>query len=280
MELDRLIAERAEQLTAAERRAADVVLSRPQVVAFGTVAELAATAGTSGATVVRLAAKLGFDGFTALQAVVQRDLGRKLRPAAERIRQPSPTDVVGRTAATELDNVQATLDAVDRELFATAADLLADTDRQVLVLSGEASRGVAIQVVTELTMLRDGVQMLDGSEVGVLRSLALARRDDVVLVIDLRRYERWVLETANRARQLGLHLLALTDSPLSPLSQLSDASFVVAASGAGPFDSHVGTLALLNAMVAAVADRHRSGATDRLDRLERAWSEWGALIDP
>ena len=53
------------QLTAAERRVAQVVLARPQLVGFGTVADLAEAASAGAATVVRLAAKLGFDGFTA-----------------------------------------------------------------------------------------------------------------------------------------------------------------------------------------------------------------------
>jgi DNA-binding MurR/RpiR family transcriptional regulator len=46
--------------------------------------------------------------------------------------------------------------------------------------------------------------------------------------------------------------------------------FTGAAEGPGPFDSHVGTLALANALVAAVADRIRVRAAARLDRLEHA----------
>jgi len=73
-------------LTTAERRVAEVVLARPQLVAFGTVADLASAAGSGAATVVRLSTKLGYDGFTALQAAVQAELAAQLRPAAERIR--------------------------------------------------------------------------------------------------------------------------------------------------------------------------------------------------
>ena len=45
----------------------------------------------------------------------------------------------------------------------------------------------------------------------------------------------------------------------------------MAAEGAGPFDSHVGTLALANALVTGVAARLRRPATERLDRVEAAW---------
>src|SRR5437879_11950068 len=54
------------RLTPAERRVAAVVADDPEAVAFGTVADVARRAGTSGASVVRLAAKLGFEGFVEL----------------------------------------------------------------------------------------------------------------------------------------------------------------------------------------------------------------------
>ena len=274
------IAEWGPQLTPAERRVADVVLQQPQLVAFGTVAELATEAGSGAATVVRLAGKLGYDGFTALQDAVQAELAHRLRPAAERIRQPVAADVVGRTMATELDNVQSTLESADRHAFDQAVAAMAARTAKIAVISGEASLGIACQAVGELSLLRDGVDLVVGSEVAVVRSIALLGEGDVCLVIDLRRYDRWVLDAAKWAGERGVTLIALTDSSLSPLALLANASFTVVAASAGPFDSHVATLALLNAMVAAVADKLRSSATDRLDRVEDAWRAAGALIEP
>jgi DNA-binding MurR/RpiR family transcriptional regulator len=149
----------------------------------------------------------------------------------------------------------------------------------VAVLSGEASAGIAHQAVGELSLLREGVELVVGTEVAVVRAIALLGQGDACLVIDLRRYDRWVLDAARLAGERGVTLIALTDSALSPLALEADASFTVVAASAGPFDSHVATLALLNAMVAAVADRLRTSATDRLDRIEAAWRSAGALID-
>src|SRR3954453_10126069 len=82
MEVADRIGQASAALTPAERRVAEVVLAHPQLVAFGTVADLAERSGSGAATVVRLATKLGFDGFTALQASGQHDLARQLRPAS------------------------------------------------------------------------------------------------------------------------------------------------------------------------------------------------------
>src|SRR5882757_5823477 len=119
-----LIQERRESLTATERRLAEVVLEDAQAVAFGTVAALARAADTSGASVVRFANRLGFDGFVELQAAVQQELGAKLRPAVERIREPVADDLLGQALTVELDNVSESLAAVDRRALATTVTRL------------------------------------------------------------------------------------------------------------------------------------------------------------
>lgn len=279
MDVGGRITEVADTLTKAERRVAEVVLAQPELVAFGTVADLAGAANAGAATVVRLATKVGFDGFTDLQQSVRFELAGRLRPAAERIREPAADDPVGQHLHLERNNVEKTLGDVDSGALAAAVALLADLGRSVLVLSGEASTGVAHQLCHDLAALRPHVEMLDGNEVRVLRRLAMAERGDVVVAIDLRRYDRWVIDTAERARAGGLSVIALSDSRLSPLAAVASASFVVTAAGAAPFDSHVGTLSLGNLLVATVAGALRGDAGHRLDRAERAWHDAGALSE-
>ena len=266
-------------LTPAERRVAEVVLENPQLVAFGTVADLADAASSGAATVVRLAGKLGYDGFTGLQASVQHALAGQLRPAAERIREPAATDAIGKHLQLELDNVTTTLRALEAEALADVVAHLADPARRIYVLSGDASLGVARQFVADLLSLRADVALLEGNEVAVRRTIALLHDADVIVTIDLRRYDRWVIDAARGAQAGGTWGAAITDSLLSPLAALAERTLTVAAAGGGPFDSHVGTLALLNVLTAGVADRLRREATERLDRAESAWQASGALTD-
>jgi DNA-binding MurR/RpiR family transcriptional regulator len=267
------ISEAADVLTPSERRLADVVLADPQAVAFGTVATLAAQAGTSGPTVVRFATKLGFQGFADLQSEAQREIADALRPATTRIRERPAGDVVARVLAADVENVRATLGALDPTAFDDAIALLSDRRRRVFVLAGELARGVGIVLVTQLDLLRDGVVALGGTPVRVARQLADVAEGDVVIAIEHRRYERWLLDALEHAREAGAEVLALTDSSLSPVAEDARQAFVVAADGVGPFDSHTATLALVNAFGAAVAARLRKTATERLDQIETSWSD-------
>ncbi|MEO6122896.1 MAG: MurR/RpiR family transcriptional regulator [Ilumatobacteraceae bacterium] len=279
MEVEARITEAGSSLTTAERRVAEIVLSRPELVAFGTVAELAEAAQAGAATVVRLAAKLDFDGFTTLQAAVQNELSNQLRPAAVRIREARGGVAVQRHLQRELDNVQTTLLSVSEAEISAAVSHLSDLARSVLVLTGDASTGVSQQFVGDLLALRPQVELLTGNEVAVSRRLSQTRPGDVIVAIDLRRYDRWVIETAREAKRRGAWVLSLSDSALSPLAGIADVSMVLSAGGVSPFDSHVGTLALLNVLIAGAAEELREGATDRLDQAEEAWSAGSYLVD-
>ena len=273
------IEQRAGSLPPAERRVAEVVLADPSVAAFATVAELGRRARTSGATVVRLADRLGYDGWIGLQGAVRAEVDQQLRPAAVRIRERATDDVLSATAAREADNVHRTFDGVDRGQFDEAVSLLADRARRIRVLAGSAQAGIGALFGDALDLLRTDVEVVSGSPVSVTRALAHTREGDVLAAIDLRRYERWVLDAVATTVESGGVVIALTDSRLSPLATRATIAFVVAAEGAGPFDSHVGTLALANALVTGVAERLRRPATDRLDQVEAAWQTAGTLVE-
>lgn len=276
--VDRIV-EHAEKLTAAERKVAEVLASDPQVIAFGTVAQVATRSRTSGPSVVRLAVKLGYAGFVELQGDVQRELARQLGPAHDRIRQRPPTDLLAEVHDTELDNVDRSLRGIDVTGFHRAASRLADRRHRVWVLAGDVTLPVGQALTNQLEQLREGVELLAGTEVTISRRLSGMNPGDAVVAIDIRRYERWLARLVRYAKDEGAEVTAITDSPLSPLVAPAREAFYFAARGAGPFDSLSGALAVVNALAGAVAARLRSTAASRLDAIEEAWTDNMALVE-
>ncbi len=274
-----VVADRRDQLTPAERRVADVVVGDPELVAFGTVAEVARAAGASGASVVRLATRLGFDGYAELQERVQAELARRLRPATERIREPATADTVGRVLQASLDAVHGTLDAVDRPTFDRVVAKVASRAATLWVVCGDASEGIGSQAAGQLANLRPKVAVVSGSPVRTVGLLASVEKGDVVLTLDLRRYDAWLVDWVARAKERGATVIALTDSHVSSLAALADELLVVAADSAGPFDTYVGAVALFDAIIAGVARKGRAAATASLDRIEDAWSAADVLME-
>ncbi|HEY3811365.1 MAG TPA: MurR/RpiR family transcriptional regulator [Acidimicrobiales bacterium] len=272
------IMEHAERLTSTERKIAEVLAGEPQTIAFGTVAQVAQRAGTSGPSVVRLAVKLGYEGFVGLQADVQSELARQLGPARDRIRQRPPTDFLARVQAAEQDNVLRTLHGISTAALDRSIARLADRHHQVWVLPAEMTAPIGMVLASQLGQLRDGVTLLEGSEVAMSRALAGLEPRDTLIPIDIRRYERSLVGLTRWAAERGAAVLAVTDSPLSPLVAGAAETFFISAQGVGPFDSVTGGIALANVLIAGVAARLRQTAPARLDAIEAAWSAMEALV--
>lgn len=266
-----LIGERLDHLTVTDRRIARILLEDPGAVAFGTAASFAELVGAGVGSVHRLAVQLGYSGFSDMQAQVQREIAQRLRPAAEKIKTTSSGDAIDLTLSTEGDNISQTLMNVNRVTLSSAVKSLSDETIQIFIVGGNSSSGVALHLSDELGLLRRGITLLTGNPVALSAQVALAKKNDVLVVIDFHRYDRWLVDLTNHAVSTGLTLISIADSLLAPFATSATCHFTVSARSETPFDSHVGTLALCSLLVGSVARSLRRDASRRLDVVERDW---------
>lgn len=267
-----------EELTPAERRVGEVLARQPQLIAFETVAELARRTDTGGATVVRFANKLGFEGFRELQHAVQGELTERLRPAAERIGRSAPVDVVRRSEVAARDGIASALAQLDEGRLAELVAALADPTIQIWLVSGDASSGIVATFAQQLAMLRTGVRLVSDNPIAVARDIAEIRPGDVLVALDFNRYDASVLRAVQTALAFGARLISLTDSPLSPLALNAEAVVFVTAESPSPFDSYIAAMAVFEVLAGAVAAAVTEAAAPRLDRIEQVWRSHSALI--
>jgi len=271
------IADVGDDLTPTERRIAEAVLADPTAIAFETVAEMAARVNTSGATIVRFAAKLGFEGYRDLQDVARATLTAQLRRPTDRIRH-TPRAETGQDSTWERAKAVATEGIDDVFANTSPADIvglavpLAACRGSVWVLGAETSSAAHHVLASGLRLLRPGVRHLGGSRAEIAVEVADAEPGDVAVVIDFPRYERTVVDTARRLSDLGVTVMAITDGPFSPLATIADRWCAVTVAAIGPFDSALPVVALIEAVLAELADRLRKTATARLDRTEALWA--------
>lgn len=275
--LAQVISERTELLTTTDRRIARFLLDDPGAVAFGTAASFADLVGAGVGSVHRLAVQLGFKGFSDLQAQVQREVSQRLRPAAEKIKTQTTGDAIDLAIDIETENVNQTLTNVDRVALSLAVKSLANIKQNVFVVSGNSSSGVALHLSEELHLLRKNVALLSGNPVGISARLAVASTDDVLVVIDFHRYDRWLVNLVKQANDNGLVVISLADSILAPFAKSATCHFTVSARSHTPFDSHVGTLALCALLVGSVATVLLRDASHRLDAIETNWTSGDLL---
>lgn len=273
MSISNLIAAAGERLTPTERRIATAVLREPTLLAFGTVSDLADRVGTSRPSIVRFAAKLGFEGYAALQREIQSGLSQQLSRPTERIRHPEGS--VARARATMEESLASVFEALGGEGVATLARPLIEAQR-VWILSGETSRAGAHTLYSGLSMVRSGVHLVEEHSSGA--ELSGAGSADAAAVFDFARYRRHAITTARTLAGLGVRIVAVTDGPLSPLASLTEDWCTLRVPATGPFDSSVPAVAAAELLVAHVAEELHDEARERIDRTEALWRATGTYL--
>ncbi|MDH3299473.1 MAG: MurR/RpiR family transcriptional regulator [Acidimicrobiia bacterium] len=278
------IASAGPSLTPTERRLARLVLDDPTTIAFGTVADLAREADTSGPSVVRFATKLDFDGYGDLQDHVRASLTEQLRRPTDRLRleaDPGSSENHARStdpAADLVDQVSRALNSLDHDTLLDVATSIARAPGTVWVVCAETSATPGTLLTGNLRLLRPGVRRLDGAPPAMASQVTEARPGDVAIVIDFPRYESAIVAAATELAAADVTLIAITDGPLSPLASLAESWLGVDVDAVGPFDSVLPVVAVVELLIAEIARLLRNQATDRLDRIERLWTD-GRVFD-
>ena len=263
-----LVAAVSSELTPTERRIAQEVLAEPTLLAFGTVSDLASRVGTSRPSIVRFANKLGFDGYTQLQRHVRSDLSHRLARPSERIRYDKKAALPARAAINNA--IASVFDAIEGDRLAVLAKPIVRAEN-VWILSGETSRAGAHAFHSGLSMVRPGVRSLEEHSLGT--DLSDAGPRDAAVVFDFFRYRRQVTAATRVFADSDVAIVAITDSPLSPLVELADTWCEIEVPAIGPFDSSVPAVAIAELLVARVAKDLHEEATARIDRIEALWEE-------
>ena len=269
-----LVRQRLDSLSPAERRLARVLLASYPIAGLESVARFAERAGVSPPTVTRFIAKLGFRGYPEFQENLRHEVQARLSSPLERYRdEPKQESAVKTALDVSAHNLQSTLDLLSERDVKEAIELLADVRRRVMVLGGRVSGPLARYLAGQLHLLRPGIGLVDSERGAPAQQLIDMRKTDVLVVFDYRRYQTDTIDSARVAAARGCDVILFTDQWLSPASAFSRQVLVTSVETVGPFDSLVGAMAVVEALVAAVLARLGARAEARMQNLERLRAE-------
>jgi DNA-binding MurR/RpiR family transcriptional regulator len=166
----------------------------------------------------------------------------------------SPAAVLDAQVHEALRGLEHFAHAVDAGTLERAVELIARAP-QVHLLAAKRSFPVASYLAYALNQLERRVTLLDGVG-GMNREFAgRIAPGEVLLAVSFRNYTPEVIEIAHTAHARGVSVIAVTDSPLSPLARAATLSFVFGDDGRQPFRSLVEPIVLAQALVIAVGHR-------------------------
>lgn len=267
------------------RKALEVLralLRMPAHVAVSTISELSTELQVNPSTLTRLAKKLGYQGFNDFQALFRRQVTSDSQPFSEKadrwISHHAESDtgfaVLQQISRDEIHNLNVMADGLDADVMDRVSDLLAGA-RCVQFFGARLFYSLASFNAYCLGLIRSQTGVLAESGRGVAHGLAQLQAGDVLVLMGAAPHSAVTVNLARAARRKGIQVIAITDSPLSPLAQSAQLSLVAPTTGSF-FANNVASYVILSeALLVQVASKLGSGAVQRLQDQERLVEELG-----
>nr|WP_049641934.1 MurR/RpiR family transcriptional regulator [Candidatus Rhodobacter lobularis] len=272
-----LLNDRKADLTPAERQLSDILLRDYPVAGLQSITKLAEAASVSSPTVIRLARKLGFDGYPELQAALREEASAQIKqPILKREGWPEgrkDSPAFRGFAEAVFDNLTRTIERLDPDSFNAAAGCLADSRREIFLSGGRITRSNADYFFNHLQIIRPKVTLLSQSPNVWPQHLLDMGPESVLVIFDIRRYERDLGKLAELASEKGAVIVLMTDQWGSPISATADYTFNSAVEVPSSWDSTLGINLIVEALIAEIQARRWKESKDRIEALEDMFRE-------
>ncbi len=273
----RIIEENMDGFSKGQRQIARYLLAHYDKAAYMTAAKLGTEVSVSESTVVRFVMELGYVGYPEFQKALQELIRTKLT-STQRVDVTNHLigegDVLEKVLQANMDNIRHTLDGISRAAFHDAVNAMVNA-RNIYIIGVRSSATIANFLGYSLQMIFDNVRLVEatgGSE--LFQQMMAMGEGDVLIAITFPRYSKRVIKAVEFARRAGADVVALTDSPESPIAPAAAQLLVAQSDMASYVDSLVAPLAIVNAIIVAVSRAREEQVKARLESLERIWDEY------
>ena len=278
--LERLAGELSE-LTPEARKAATYVLENPRDVGVSTVREIAEAARVKPNTVVRMARQVGFDGYEDFREPFREAIRKGAADFPERARWLQDIRKSGALGDLYADMVQGALRNVEDTFAGITADDLSTAAQTIWKSRNVFTLGVGVNnsnarnftYLASTGMVQFHAIPKPGST--PIDDLAWADGRDVLIAITCKPYRREVVEAVEIAKEQGMSIIGLSDSPASPIIRAADHGFVVSAETPQFFPSSVSTIALLETLLSFVIAVASDEVVTRVETFHRRRHQLG-----
>lgn len=260
-----------EGLSAAGRRAARGLLGNYPMLGLAPVAEFAAGAGVSAATIVRFVAQLGFKSYPDFQRALREELEQRSKSPLQRSMAAPGLDgdnFLARFVSHAADNLAATAATVPASEFEAVCTLLVESRGQCLLAGGRFTDFLAGYLEAHLRLIRPGVRRLDGRVATRNDQLIDLKQGDVAVLFDVRRYDPSLADLAARMAARRVPIVLVTDEWMSPISRHARLVLPCRTDTGRTWDANGALFAMVEAIIARTTERNWDSARKRIDAVE------------
>ncbi|MDH3694531.1 MAG: MurR/RpiR family transcriptional regulator [Gammaproteobacteria bacterium] len=267
------------------RKAAAYVLENPNDVGVSSIREIAEDAGVKPNTFVRMARCVGFKGYDDFREPFREEIRRGAISFPDRARWLQSLAKGGKLAglyadivASAIRNIEQTFASTDHQSVKRAADTIVAA-RRTYVLGVGVNNTNARNFTYLADMALDSLQSIPKQGSTATDDLVRANSDDALVAMTCKPYRTEVVEAVALAKSQGVTIIAISDSPASPIVIDAHHSFIVEADTPQIFPSSVCTIALLEALMAFVIADAKPNVIANIEKFHARRHELGIYAE-
>ena len=211
-------------LTAAEKKTADYVMSHHAETQFLSIAELAEACGVAEATVSRFCRRMGYKGYNAFKLAIANATAIRSQdaalPSGQALSGDRLEDLCQQLYTTDTGVITETLTLIQPETIRTAARLLADAGK--VLCMGQGGSMIMAQEAAHLFSTVSGKFFAIGDSHMQVTAAANLSAQDVLLFFSYSGSTRELMDTLRIAREQRARIVLITRFPKAPGAALAD----------------------------------------------------------
>jgi DNA-binding MurR/RpiR family transcriptional regulator len=252
------IRSRYEKLSPHLQRVGRSALEQPNDFALCTTVSLAGTLGIQPSTLIRFAKEFGYSGFSEMQRIFRLRLIEGAADMREQVYATQaarpPPDLAARLHGS-IDALVASLEELRRTVstadLAQAVSML-ERAEHIYIAGLRRSRAIATYFAYGLARSEQQCSLLDFGGGMASQQVANMTARDLLVAIAFPPYSEPVVDVVVDSHLSGKPVLALTDSPHSPLARHAKLAFFVDNASTGQFRPISGAIALVQSLVSGL----------------------------
>ncbi|MBQ8202026.1 MAG: MurR/RpiR family transcriptional regulator [Clostridia bacterium] len=268
------------RLSKGHRKIAQYIVEHYDKAVFMTASRLGESVGVSESTVVRFASAMGYEGYPQLQRSLQELVSHRLtaNQRFEMSTEINPSEALGIVLKSDMQNLRATLDQMDNEVFDDVVKRLLSA-RSIYVMGLRSAAPLAQFMGYYLNYIFDNVHLVSSGATDVFEEISKLKEDDIIVGISFPRYSTRTLEAMRFAKRCGAQVVAITDGPMSPLASIADATLTARTDMASFVDSLAAPLSVINALLVALGLHRKEALTQHFRQLESIWETYEVYLE-
>jgi len=269
--LDQRLGDRFADLSPTEQRVARFFGEHREEVGFVSAIEIAQQLGTSDATVVRTAQRLGYAGLPELKRELLEALRSRATPAlrlGRRLEQlaDEPSTILDDVLSWHVDLIEASRRTLRPAAFARAIEIIRQADRTLTFGIGP-SASLAEYMTLKLERFGRQAAAITATGMSLADALLTMHRGDALVLMAYGRVNREVDVTLERATAVGVPVILLTDTLTLELDGRFEVALEAPRGRSGDLGSVISTMVVLEALLLGLAKRDRTLSLAALESL-------------